>query len=128
MRIACVGAGAAGIASMRLLVALGALKENMLLLDSQGVIHTGREDLNTYKFAFARKTDRRTLEDALDGADVFIGVAKPDLLKKAHLKRMADNPVIFALSNPDPEIRPELALISVKIWLLLPDGAITQIR
>lgn len=121
VRIVCVGAGAAGIASMRLLVALGAPKENMLLLDSHGVIHTGREDLNAYKFAFARKTDRRTLEDALDGADVFIGVAKPDLLKKSHLKRMADNPVIFALSNPDPEIRPELAL-SIRKDLIIATG------
>ncbi|MCC5791170.1 MAG: malate dehydrogenase [Legionellaceae bacterium] len=110
VRIVCVGAGAAGIASMRLLVALGALKENMLLLDTQGVIHTGREDLNAYKFAFARKTERRTLEDALEDADVFIGVAKPDLLNERLIQRMAAKPVIFALSNPNPEIRPELAL------------------
>lgn len=109
-RIVCIGAGAAGIASMRLLVALGADKKNMLLLDSKGVIHTGREDLNTYKFAFARKTDRRTLADALVDADVFIGVAKPDLLNSDLLQLMAPNPVIFALSNPNPEIRPEVAL------------------
>lgn len=109
VRIVCIGAGAAGIASMRLLVALGADKENMLLLDSKGVIHTGREDLNSYKFAFARKTDRRTLADALVDADVFIGVAKPDLLNADLLKLMAPDPVIFALSNPDPEIRPEIA-------------------
>jgi malic enzyme len=108
--IVCIGAGAAGIASMRLLVALGANKEKMLLLDSQGVIHTGREDLNAFKFAFARNTDKRTLADALDGADVFIGVAKPNLLDASLLNLMASNPVIFALSNPDPEIKPELAL------------------
>lgn len=108
-RIVCIGAGAAGIASMRLLVALGAQKENMLLLDSNGVIHTGREDLNAYKFAFARTTHCRTLADALVDADVFIGVAKPDLLNADLLKCMAANPVIFALSNPNPEIRPELA-------------------
>lgn len=109
VKIVCIGAGAAGIASMRLLVALGAEKENMLLLDTKGVIHSGREDLNAYKFAFARTTDCRTLEDALVGADVFIGVAKPDLLSADLLKLMAPRPVIFALSNPDPEIRPEFA-------------------
>jgi malic enzyme len=109
-RIVCIGAGAAGIASMRLLVALGADKKNMLLLDSNGVIHAGREDLNPYKFAFARTTDCRTLADALVDADVFIGVAKPDLLSADLLKLMAPKPIIFALSNPNPEIRPELAL------------------
>ncbi|WP_133128386.1 malic enzyme-like NAD(P)-binding protein [Legionella nagasakiensis] len=110
VRIVCIGAGAAGIASMRLLVALGADKNKMLLLDSKGVIHTGREDLNAYKYAFARATERRTLADALVDADVFIGVAKPDLLNADLLKLMAPKPVIFALSNPNPEIRPELAL------------------
>ena len=109
-RIVCIGAGAAGIASMRLLVALGANKENVLLLDSHGVIHTGREDLNPYKFAFARTTSCRTLADALVDADVFIGVAKPDLLNAPLLKLMAKKPIVFALSNAKPEIRPELAL------------------
>ncbi|MFT4058067.1 MAG: malic enzyme-like NAD(P)-binding protein [Legionella sp.] len=108
-KIVCIGAGAAGIASMRLLVALGANKENMLLLDSNGVIHSGRTDLNAFKFAFARTTECRTLADALVDADVFIGVAKPDLLDADLLNLMAPNPVIFALSNPDPEIRPEMA-------------------
>lgn len=109
VRIVCIGAGAAGIASMRLLVALGADKEKMLLLDTKGVIHCGREDLNPYKFAFARTTPCRTLEDALVNADVFIGVAKPDLLTAELLKLMAPKPVIFALSNPDPEINPKIA-------------------
>jgi malic enzyme len=108
-KIVCIGAGAAGIASMRLLVALGADKENMLLLDTKGVIHSGRTDLNAYKFAFARTTECRTLADALAGADVFIGVAKPDLLSADLLNLMAPKPIIFALSNPDPEIRPEIA-------------------
>ncbi len=107
--IVCIGAGAAGIASMRLLVAMGANKDNILLLDSKGVVHTGREDLNAYKYAFARTTEKRTLADALKDADVFIGVAKPDLLTESDLMLMAPNPVIFALSNPDPEILPELA-------------------
>ena len=109
-KIVCIGAGAAGIASMRLLVALGADKKNMLLLDTKGVIHTGRDDLNDYKFAFARNTEKRTLEDALLDADVFIGVAKPDLLNADLLKLMAKSPIIFALSNPNPEIYPDAAL------------------
>ena len=109
VQVVCIGAGAAGIASMRLLVALGASKENILLLDTKGVVHSGRDDLNAYKSAFARTTGKRTLADALVNADVFIGVAKPDLLDAELLSLMAPNPVIFALSNPDPEIRPELA-------------------
>ncbi|MBJ16613.1 MAG: malate dehydrogenase [Legionellaceae bacterium] len=109
VQIVCVGAGAAGIASMRLLVALGVPKEHILLLDSQGVVHTHREDLNPFKYAFAQTTEKRTLADALKDADVFIGVAKPDLLTASLLNLMAPNPVIFALSNPDPEILPELA-------------------
>lgn len=108
-RIVCIGAGAAGIASMRLLVALGADKKKMLLLDSKGVIHSGRTDLNAFKFAFASTTACRTLADALVDADVFIGVAKPDLLDADLLNRMAPKPIIFALSNPNPEIRPEVA-------------------
>lgn len=108
-KIVCIGAGAAGIASMRLLAALGANKENMLLLDTKGVIHSERTDLNPYKFAFSRTTSCRTLADALVDADVFIGVAKPDLLDADLLNLMAPNAVIFALSNPNPEIRPEIA-------------------
>lgn len=108
-RIVCLGAGAAGIASMRLLVALGADKKNMLLLDTKGVIHSGRTDLNAYKFAFARTTNLRTLEEALEDADVFIGVASPDLVSPEMLEKMAPNPVVFALSNPVPEILPEVA-------------------
>ena len=110
VNIVCIGAGAAGIASMRLLVALGAKKENMLLLDTEGVIHTGRENLNPYKFAFARDTTKRTIADALKDADVFIGVAKPNLLDASLLKLMAPRPIVFALSNPTPEIMPHLAL------------------
>jgi malate dehydrogenase (oxaloacetate-decarboxylating)(NADP+) len=109
-KIVCVGAGAAGIASMRLLCTLGAKKENLLLLDSLGVVHTARPDLNPYKFAFARDTELRSLEDAIQGADVFIGVARANLLTPEMLLKMADKPVVFALSNPDPEIDPKLAM------------------
>ncbi len=110
VKIVCVGAGAAGIASMNLLVTLGMPKENLTLVDRKGVVHSGRDDLNVYKQAFARGTEARTLADAMEGADVFIGVSGPDILSVEALKSMAAKPVVFALSNPDPEIRPEVAL------------------
>ncbi|MEJ2650630.1 MAG: malic enzyme-like NAD(P)-binding protein [Gammaproteobacteria bacterium] len=108
-RIVCLGAGAAAIASMHLLLGLGARKENLALVDRNGVIHSGRDDLNVYKREFAIDTDHRSLADAMQGADVFIGLSGPDLVTEAMLAVMAAKPVLFALSNPDPEIRPELA-------------------
>lgn len=109
IRIVCLGAGAAGIASMKLLQALGAKQENLYMIDRKGIIHTGRDDLNKYKQEFAVETELRTLADAMNGADVFIGVSGPDLLSSDVLASMAANPIVFALSNPDPEILPELA-------------------
>jgi malate dehydrogenase (oxaloacetate-decarboxylating)(NADP+) len=108
-RIVCLGAGAAGIASMRLLIALGARPDNVLMVDSKGVIHSGREDLNPFKREFARDTALRTLAEAMTGADVFVGVSGPDLVSPEMLRAMAPRPVVFALANPDPEIRPEVA-------------------
>ncbi|HYP66857.1 MAG TPA: malic enzyme-like NAD(P)-binding protein [Thiobacillaceae bacterium] len=108
-RIVCLGAGAAGLASMRLLLAMGAQKPNILLVDSRGVVHKGRTDLNKYKQAWARATKLRTLEEAMKGADVFVGVSGPNLVTPAMLKSMADRPVVFALANPDPEISPDKA-------------------
>lgn len=107
--IVCMGAGAAGIASLELLVAMGASRHNIFMLDRSGVIHSERTDLNEYKAAFAQKTTKRTLDDALQDADVFIGLSSADLLTPALLTRMAPRPVVFALANPDPEIRPEQA-------------------
>lgn len=107
--IVCMGAGAAAIACMELLIKCGAMREHIYMLDTKGVIHTRREDLNQYKQLFANNTDKRTLEDALKGADVFVGVSGPDVLPAEALQLMADKPVIFACSNPDPEIKPELA-------------------
>jgi len=107
--IVCLGAGAAGISSMDLFLALGAKRENLLLVDSKGVIHDQRDDLNEYKQRFARKTKKRTLAEAIENADVFIGVAAGGLVNEEMVASMADKPIIFALSNPDPEIRPELA-------------------
>ncbi|MCL6554915.1 MAG: hypothetical protein K6T56_00985 [Burkholderiales bacterium] len=109
VRIVCLGAGAAGLASMNLLVAMGARAENILVVDSKGVIHSGRTDLNPYKRAFARDTDKRTLAEAMVGADVFVGVSGPNLVTPEMVRSMAERPVVFALANPDPEIRPEAA-------------------
>jgi malate dehydrogenase (oxaloacetate-decarboxylating)(NADP+) len=125
-RIVCLGAGAAGIASMRLAVELGAKRENMLLVDRKGVIHRDREDfsrLNKEKleFASAASAERRTLAGALAGADVFIGVSGPGLMKPEWLMLMAENPIVFALSNPTPEILPEAAW-SVRKDLIMATG------
>ena len=108
-KVVCLGAGAAGLASLDLLMAMGAKRENILVVDSKGVIHAGRTDLNVYKQAFVQTTERRTLAEAMRDADVFIGVSGPNLVTPAMLQSMAPNPVVFALANPDPEIRPELA-------------------
>lgn len=108
--IVCMGAGAAAIACMELLIKCGAQREKIYMLDTKGVVHTRRDDLNEYKKLFANNTDKRTLEDVIDGADVFVGVSGPNLLSPEHVELMANNPVIFACSNPDPEIKPELAL------------------
>jgi malate dehydrogenase (oxaloacetate-decarboxylating)(NADP+) len=95
---------------MRLLVSMGARRENIFMLDRRGVIYAGRDGVNAYKQEFANDTDKRSLADAIDGADVFIGLSGADLLSAAMLKTMAPRPVVFACSNPDPEIKPELAL------------------
>lgn len=107
--IVCLGAGAAAIACMELLIKCGAQREKIYMLDTKGVIHTRRDDLNEYKKLFANNTDKRTLDDVIDGADVFVGVSGPNLLSEEQIKMMAPNPVVFACSNPDPEIKPEVA-------------------
>ena len=108
-KIVCLGAGAAAISCMKLLVSMGAKIENIFMIDRKGVIHAGRDDLNQYKAVFAHETDRRTLQDALTGADVFVGLSGANLVTGDDLKLMAANPIIFACSNPDPEIKPEVA-------------------
>lgn len=109
VNIVCLGAGAAGIASMRLLISLGASRDKLFMVDRKGVIHTNRTDLNSHKLAFAIDTDKRTLADACQDADVFIGVSGANLLSETMLASMAPKPIVFALSNPDPEIIPEVA-------------------
>ena len=126
VRIVCLGAGAAGIASMRLAVDLGAKRENMLLVDRKGVIHRDREDFSSLnkeklEFASAAAAERRTLAGAMAGADVFIGVSGPGLMKPEMLMLMAENPIVFALSNPVPEILPEAAW-SVRKDLIMATG------
>lgn len=109
IKLVCVGAGSAGIAILNLLFHLGLKKENSILVDSTGVVSKSRSDLNDIKLPFAIDTDKKTLEDAMKGADVFVGVARADLLSVAMLKSMAKNPIVFAMSNPDPEINVEVA-------------------
>lgn len=108
-RIVCLGAGAAGLTSMRLLITLGATLENITLVDSNGVVHSGRSDLNSYKKLFAHTTEKRSLREAMVDADVFVGVSAADLVDGAMLKSMAPKPIVFALANPVPEILPEAA-------------------
>jgi malate dehydrogenase (oxaloacetate-decarboxylating)(NADP+) len=119
--IVCLGAGAAAIACMELLIKCGAQRENIYMLDTKGIVHKGRDDLNEYKKLFANNTDKRTLDDAISGADVFVGLSGPNLLSQAQVKLMAPNPIIFACSNPDPEIKPEDAL-AVRSDLIMATG------
>lgn len=108
-KVVCLGAGAAAIACCKLLMEAGARLENITMLDSKGVIHSERTDLNGYKREFAMVTEERDLDDAMVDADVFLGVSGPDLLSPEQLKTMAPRPIVFACSNPDPEIAPKLA-------------------
>ncbi len=110
VRLAASGAGAAGIACLDMLVALGMRKENILVVDRNGVVFTGRaEDMDADKQRYARDTDKRTLADIVAGADIFLGLSAKDVLKGEMVKTMADKPVILALANPSPEILPEVA-------------------
>lgn len=107
-KIVCNGAGAAGIACLDLLRAVGFRPENLILCDTKGVIYEGRKDgMNQWKSAYAIKTDARTLADALKGADVFYGLSAKGAVTKAMVASMAAKPIIFAMANPDPEITAE---------------------
>ena len=111
VKIVVNGAGAAAISCTKLYVALGARKENIVMLDSKGVITSDRERLTPQKALFA--TDRRdvhTLEEAVKGADVFVGLSKGNVLSQDMVRSMADNPIVFALANPVPEISYEDAI------------------
>jgi malate dehydrogenase (oxaloacetate-decarboxylating)(NADP+) len=110
IQMVIVGAGAAGIACARIFVRLGVPKGNIVMLDTNGVIYQGREKgMNPHKEEFATTRSCRTLEQALDGADVFIGLSKADLLSEDMLRSMAPAPILFAMANPNPEIHPDAA-------------------
>ncbi len=105
MKIVVSGAGAAGIACAKMYKLLGA--KNIVMIDSKGVIHKGRTDLNAYKAEFALETSDRTLEDAMKGSDMFLGLSAPGVVTADMVKSMNPHPIIFALANPTPEILPE---------------------
>ena len=105
MKIVVSGSGAAGIACAKMYKALGA--KHIVMIDSKGVIHTGRTDLTKEKAEFALDTQAKSLEDAMKGADMFLGLSKPGIVSKAMVASMAPHPIIFALANPVPEIYPE---------------------
>ncbi len=109
-RLVCNGAGAAGIACLDLIKAIGFAPENVILCDTKGVVYRGRkEGMNQWKSAHAVETTMRTLADAMNGADIFFGLSAKGALTTQMVKSMAPNPVIFAMANPDPEITPEEA-------------------
>ncbi|MFN3823168.1 MAG: NADP-dependent malic enzyme [Pseudorhodobacter sp.] len=110
IRIVSTGGGAAGIACLNMLLKLGVRRENVWLCDIHGLVYEGREvDMNPQKAEFAQATDKRTLDDVIEGADLFLGLSGPGVLKPEMVARMAKRPILFALANPTPEILPELA-------------------
>ena len=110
IKVAVNGAGAAAIACTELIKAMGVRHENVIMCDRSGVIYQGREKVNQWQSAHAVDTEKRTLEDALHGADVFLGLSAAGALKPEMVRNMAKAPIIFAMANPEPEIRPELAM------------------
>ena len=110
IKLVSTGGGAAGIACLNLLLKLGVKRENVWLCDIHGLVYEGRaEDMNPAKAAFAQPSDLRTLDDVIDGADMFLGLSGPGVLKPEHVAKMTAQPIIFALANPTPEILPEEA-------------------
>ena len=107
-KIVINGAGASAIACANLFKLLGVKNENLVMCDRKGVIYKGREKVDQFKSAFALETQLRTLEDAMKGSDVFLGLSAKDVVTKEMIKSMSKNPIIFACANPDPEIKPEL--------------------
>ncbi|MBB5221735.1 malate dehydrogenase (oxaloacetate-decarboxylating)(NADP+) [Amaricoccus macauensis] len=108
IKIVSTGGGAAGIACLNMLLKLGARRENVWLCDIHGLVYSGREqDMNPEKAAYAQASDLRTLDQVIDGADLFLGLSGPGVLTPDMVKRMAADPIVFALANPNPEISPE---------------------
>ncbi len=110
LKVVCSGAGAAALACLGLLVESGVPRENIIVCDREGVVHKGRKKtIDPYKAVYATASKARTLADAVKGADLFLGLSGPNVLTPEMVKSMADKPLVFALANPDPEIKPELA-------------------
>ena len=110
VKLVTSGAGAAALACLDQLVSLGLQTKNITATDIGGVIYTGRtEGMAPYKARYAQDTDARTLADAIDGADIFLGLSAPGVLKPEMVKKMAKGPIIMALANPTPEIMPDIA-------------------
>ena len=107
VKVVVNGAGASAQACTNLFISSGVKKENIIMCDSKGVIHKERKNLDQFKSAFAKETKLRTLMEAMKNADVFLGLSAKDVVSKEMIKSMADNPIIFACANPDPEIKPE---------------------
>jgi malate dehydrogenase (oxaloacetate-decarboxylating)(NADP+) len=108
VKLVCSGAGASAIACLDLLVRLGLNPDNVLVCDSRGVIYEGREaNMEENKARYARKTKARTLAEAIPGADIFLGLSGPGAMKQEWVKTMGERPLVLALANPTPEIRPE---------------------
>jgi len=107
VKVVNTGGGAAALACLDLLVSMGLKRENVTICDIGGVIHTGRNDLDPYRARYAQKTEARTLEEVLPGADIFLGLSAPRVLKPEWLKHLAPKPLVLALANPEPEILPE---------------------
>ncbi|ABF64306.1 NADP-dependent malic enzyme [Ruegeria sp. TM1040] len=110
IKIVSTGGGAAGIACLNMLLKLGVKRENVWLCDIHGLVYEGREeDMNPHKAAFAQASEKRTLDEVIDGADLFLGLSGPNVLKPEMVTKMAKRPIIFALANPTPEIMPDEA-------------------
>ena len=110
VKIVCSGAGAAALACLNLLVSMGARRENIWVCDIEGVVYEGRTKLmDRWKSVYAQKTDKRVLADAIPGADIFLGLSAPNVLKPEMVKQMGDQPLVMALANPNPEIMPDEA-------------------
>ncbi len=109
IKVAVNGAGAAAIACTELIKRMGVQSDNVIMCDRKGVIHKGRTDLDQWKSGQAVETDKRTLAEAIDGADVFLGLSAADMVTQDMVRSMAKDPIIFAMANPDPEISPPLA-------------------
>ena len=107
IKVVVNGAGASAMACANLFIKFGVLKKNLIMIDRKGVIYKGRKNLNEWKLDFATQTNYRNLDDAINNADVFLGLSGAGVLKKQMVKKMAKNPIIFACANPDPEITPE---------------------